>query len=416
MTGLPLGRPLRQLIEATRAADRARPPARSRDGVPRAALLAVPHPRRLRVAGRLLWLYRAHGLQRLVRRERPAASERLPPRLEALDAAAPPLRQRAAAAARARPAQRRAPRARRRCSPAACSASSSPTSTRRRCACWPPRAARWSSRAGRAAAARSRARRARGRGATLARRLIDAFEAQPVDVDRGQRRRLRLDDQGVRRPAAPTTRPGPSARAAFAAQGARRDRVPRRAGAARRRATRSAHASPTTTPATWRTRRASARQPRALLRAIPGLELVEIPDGDQCCGSAGHLQPARAGERPTRSASARRTTCSPTGAQLAGQPPTPAARCRSRSCCARAARRCRPAHPIEILDAAIRGVPLQCLGGGIGIMPGKTYACSSAMTPITAAPATECQKTVRKIGPSAWARSFGCRSRPRTRP
>ena len=28
-------------------------------------------------------------------------------------------------------------------------------------------------------------------------------------------------------------------------------------------------------------------QPRALLRAIPGLQLVEIADGDQCCGSAG---------------------------------------------------------------------------------------------------------------------------------
>jgi glycolate oxidase iron-sulfur subunit len=28
-------------------------------------------------------------------------------------------------------------------------------------------------------------------------------------------------------------------------------------------------------------------EPRALLQAIPGLELVEIPDGEQCCGSAG---------------------------------------------------------------------------------------------------------------------------------
>jgi glycolate oxidase iron-sulfur subunit len=27
--------------------------------------------------------------------------------------------------------------------------------------------------------------------------------------------------------------------------------------------------------------------PRALLRSIPGLELVEIPEGEQCCGSAG---------------------------------------------------------------------------------------------------------------------------------
>ena len=45
--------------------------------------------------------------------------------------------------------------------------------------------------------------------------------------------------------------------------------------------------------------------------------------------------------------------------------------------------------------------------GGIGIMPGKTYACSSAIAPITAAPAIECQNTVRKIGPNACARSFG---------
>ena len=28
-------------------------------------------------------------------------------------------------------------------------------------------------------------------------------------------------------------------------------------------------------------------QPRALLQAIPGLELVELPDSDTCCGSAG---------------------------------------------------------------------------------------------------------------------------------
>jgi glycolate oxidase iron-sulfur subunit len=28
-------------------------------------------------------------------------------------------------------------------------------------------------------------------------------------------------------------------------------------------------------------------EPRALLRAIPGLELVELPEGESCCGSAG---------------------------------------------------------------------------------------------------------------------------------
>jgi hypothetical protein len=45
--------------------------------------------------------------------------------------------------------------------------------------------------------------------------------------------------------------------------------------------------------------------------------------------------------------------------------------------------------------------------GGTGMTPGKTYACSIAMTPITAAPAIECQTTVRKIGPSACVRSCG---------
>ena len=28
-------------------------------------------------------------------------------------------------------------------------------------------------------------------------------------------------------------------------------------------------------------------QPRALLRSVPGLELIELPSGDRCCGSAG---------------------------------------------------------------------------------------------------------------------------------
>jgi glycolate oxidase iron-sulfur subunit len=39
--------------------------------------------------------------------------------------------------------------------------------------------------------------------------------------------------------------------------------------------------------------------PRALLRAIPGLQLVELPDSDLCCGSAGVynlMEPAIAGQ------------------------------------------------------------------------------------------------------------------------
>jgi glycolate oxidase iron-sulfur subunit len=97
-------------------------------------------------------------------------------------------------------------------------------------------------------------------------------------------------------------------------------------------------------------------QPRALLSAIPGLELVEIPNGDQCCGSAGTynlFQPESAreigerkvdnvlGVRPDLVASANpgctlqmQAVARARGAQLAA------------------------AHPIEILDASIGNRPL----------------------------------------------------------
>ena len=56
-------------------------------------------------------------------------------------------------------------------------------------------------------------------------------------------------------------------------------------------------------------------QPRALLRAIPGLELSETGDGGTCCGSAGVynlLQPEAASELGQRKAA----TVAATGAQL----------------------------------------------------------------------------------------------------
>jgi glycolate oxidase iron-sulfur subunit len=49
------------------------------------------------------------------------------------------------------------------------------------------------------------------------------------------------------------------------------------------------------------------RQPRELLRAIPGLDLIELPDAGTCCGSAGVynlLQPEAAGELGARKAQA----------------------------------------------------------------------------------------------------------------
>ena len=48
-------------------------------------------------------------------------------------------------------------------------------------------------------------------------------------------------------------------------------------------------------------------QPRALLRAIPGLEVVDVPEGDVCCGAAGLsnvLEPEQSGELRRRKAEA----------------------------------------------------------------------------------------------------------------
>jgi glycolate oxidase iron-sulfur subunit len=93
--------------------------------------------------------------------------------------------------------------------------------------------------------------------------------------------------------------------------------------------------------------------PRALLRAIPGLDLVEIADGDQCCGSAGIynlVQPASADQIGARKAAAVEAS----GARwLASANP---------GCTLHIQRQLRErgatieaAQPIEILDASLRG-------------------------------------------------------------
>ena len=94
--------------------------------------------------------------------------------------------------------------------------------------------------------------------------------------------------------------------------------------------------------------------PRALLRAIPELELVEIPDGDQCCGSAGVynlIQVESADEIGRRKAE---NVLSTRADLLASANP---------GCTLHLERllrergvELRAAHPIEILDWSIRGV------------------------------------------------------------
>jgi glycolate oxidase iron-sulfur subunit len=103
------------------------------------------------------------------------------------------------------------------------------------------------------------------------------------------------------------------------------------------------------------------RQPRDLLRAIPGLEVTEAGDGGTCCGSAGVynlVQPRAAAELGQRKAAALRAT----GARLivSANPG-----CSLQIAAAMAADGGDPvavAHLAEVLDASLRGLPLTALG------------------------------------------------------
>ncbi len=102
-------------------------------------------------------------------------------------------------------------------------------------------------------------------------------------------------------------------------------------------------------------------QPRSLLAGIPELELREIPDGEQCCGSAGIynlVEPESAGEIGQRkvdnvlAAGAELLASANPGCTLQiGK----IARARGVELVA--------AHPIEILDASLRGAPVGSLTG-----------------------------------------------------
>jgi glycolate oxidase iron-sulfur subunit len=98
------------------------------------------------------------------------------------------------------------------------------------------------------------------------------------------------------------------------------------------------------------------RQPRDLLRAIPELELTELPDAGTCCGSAGVynlLQPEAAGELGARKADAVLTT----GAQLLISA-NPGCSLQISAALAARGEHMAVAHTAEILDASINGTRL----------------------------------------------------------
>lgn len=97
-------------------------------------------------------------------------------------------------------------------------------------------------------------------------------------------------------------------------------------------------------------------QPRDLLRTIPGLELLEIPDGDQCCGSAGTynlFQPESAHEVGVRKVDNVQSVAPDVVASA-----NPGCTLQMQSILRERGVTLRAAHPVELLDAAINGTPL----------------------------------------------------------
>ncbi len=95
-------------------------------------------------------------------------------------------------------------------------------------------------------------------------------------------------------------------------------------------------------------------QPRALLAGIPGIEILEVPEGDQCCGSAGIYnltEPASADEIGRRKAD----NVLSTRADLLASA-NPGCTLQIQKILRERGIGLRAAHPIEILDASLRGV------------------------------------------------------------
>ena len=98
-------------------------------------------------------------------------------------------------------------------------------------------------------------------------------------------------------------------------------------------------------------------QPRALLRSIPGLQLVEIPNGDQCCGSAGTynlFEPQSAHEVGSRKVD---NVLSVAPDIIASA--NPGCTLQMRSILRERGLDIAAAHPVELLDASINGTPLE---------------------------------------------------------
>ena len=104
-------------------------------------------------------------------------------------------------------------------------------------------------------------------------------------------------------------------------------------------------------------------QPRAVLRRIPGLELLEVPESELCCGSAGIynlVEPEPAQELGDRKVQNVLATCPDLVATS-----NPGCLLQIRQGLERAGQPLPVVHPIELLDASINGVKPAALQDGL---------------------------------------------------
>jgi glycolate oxidase iron-sulfur subunit len=116
-------------------------------------------------------------------------------------------------------------------------------------------------------------------------------------------------------------------------------------------------------------------QPRALLKSIPGLEIVEVAEAALCCGSAGiynliRPEPAKElGQRKLRNLLALSPDVVAAG--------NPGCVLQLRSEMRLAGKRLPVRHTVELLDAAIQGVAPDSLREPLELSSGSTEICQS---------------------------------------
>jgi glycolate oxidase iron-sulfur subunit len=353
VTACPSGVQYDKLIEATRAQIERRYPRSASDRRFRALLFALfPHPARLRALLPLLWVYQRAGLRHLARSR--LAARVIPPRLRGMEAVMPPVR---LAALGARPpayTPAQGTRRRRVGLLTGCvqrvffdpvNAATVRVLAAEGCDVIAPPAQ------GCCGALHIHGGR-EADGLALARRLIDTFERAGVETIavnaagcgsnlKEYGHLLRDDPAYAERARAFSARVRDVTELLAELEPvAPRHPIPLRV--AYHDACHLAHAQ------------GVRRPPRAVLRAIPDLELVDIAESDLCCGSAGIynlVEPTTAaelGERKARAILAAHPDCVATA--------NPGCLLQINAALARLGTPLPALHPIELVDASIRGV------------------------------------------------------------